>query len=93
MAANEDSKRREPLYPQLDADAEHVHFEMATLSGNSLLWLTLRRGITPERASVCLRKIADLIDRQGTSLLPLLEGRDEPLQLKYDENGDIAVGP
>jgi hypothetical protein len=79
------------LYPDIDTDGEYVHFEMTPTQGDSLLWLTLRRGITPQRAAMSLRKIADLIDREGLGLLGVLEGRDEPLRLSYDEAGDIVV--
>ena len=79
------------LYPDLDADDEYVHFEMSPMRGDSLLWLTLRRGITPERASLSLRKIADLIDRNGLGLVKAIEGRNEPLRLGYNEDGDIIV--
>jgi hypothetical protein len=88
--ADEEQQRRR-LYPDLDADDEYVHFEMSPMRGDSLLWLTLRRGITPERASLSLRKIADLIDRHGLGLLKVLEGRDEPLRLGYNDDGDIVV--
>ena len=79
------------LYPDVDSDGEYVHFEMTPMQGDSLLWLTIRRGITPQRAARSLRKIADLIDREGLGLLNALEGRDEPLRLAYDEAGDIIV--
>jgi hypothetical protein len=79
------------LFPDLDADSEHIHFEMTPLDGDSMLWLTLRRGITPERAAASLRKIADFIEREGTGVRALIEGREEPLRLAYNENGDIVV--
>jgi hypothetical protein len=79
------------LYPDLDADGDYVHFEMTPMQGDSLLWLTLRRGITPQRAALSLRKIADLIDREGLGLLEVLEGRDEPVRLSYNEAGDIII--
>jgi hypothetical protein len=79
------------LYPDLDSDGEYVHFEMTPIEGDSLLWLTLRRGITPQRAAMSLRKIADLIDREGLGLLNVLEGRDEPIRLSYNKAGDIVV--
>lgn len=88
------------LYPEVDADGDHVHFEMVPMGGDSLLWLTIRRGTTPELASISLRKIADLIDRHGRKLLNLAEGNEGsfssdgdvvsgPLRLRYDANGDI----
>lgn len=86
-----DNNRTSRLYPDLDADGEYVHFEMSPIDGDSLLWLTLRRGITPERAATSLRKIADLIDRHGLALLDVLEGRDEPVRLTYNQAGDIVV--
>ncbi len=79
------------LYPDLDSDGDNVHFEMTPTQGDSLLWLTLRRGITPQRASLSLRQIADLIDREGLGLLNVLEGRDEPVRLSYDKAGNIVV--
>ena len=79
------------LYPDLDSDGDYVHFEMTPSDGDSLLWLTLCRGITPERAAMSLRKIADLIDREGLGLLKVLEGKDEPVRLSYNEAGDIVV--
>jgi hypothetical protein len=90
------------LYPEVDADGDHVHFEMVPMGGDSLLWLTIRRGLTPKLAASSLRKIADLIDRHGQELLNLLEGNEGslsstgdvvpgPLRLDYDENGDLIV--
>ena len=58
-----------PLYPELDSDGDHVHFEMVPMGGDSILWLTLRRGITPSLAATSLRKIADLIERHGLEVL------------------------
>ena len=89
------------IYPEVDADGDHVHFEMVPMSGDSLLWLTIRRGTVPQLASTSLRKIADLIDRHGIDLLNLLEGREGsfssdgeivsgPLRLQYDEHGDLV---
>lgn len=89
------------VYPEVDADGDHVHFEMVPMSGDSLLWLTIRRGTTPELAATSLRKIADLIDRHGLELLNLAEGKEGsfgaagevvsgPLRLPYDEHGDIC---
>lgn len=88
------------IYPEVDADGDHVHFEMVPMGGDSLLWLTIRRGTTPQLAATSLRKIADLIDRHGQKLLNLLEGSEGsmsaegevvsgPLRLQYDENGDL----
>lgn len=90
------------LYPEVDADGDHVHFEMVPMGGDSLLWLTIRRGLTPQLAAASLRKIADLIDRHGERLLNLLEGNEGsisaagdvipgPLRLAYDENGDLIL--
>jgi hypothetical protein len=90
------------IYPELDADGDHVHFEMVPMSGDSLLWLTVRRGISPPLAASSLRKIADLIDRHGDGLLQLMQGNEGsfsttgdlisgPLRLAYDENGDLVI--
>jgi hypothetical protein len=90
------------VYPELDADGDHVHFEMVPMGGDSLLWLTIRRGTTAQLAASSLRKIADLIDRHGLELLNLAEGREGsfgskgdlisgPLRLDYDENGDLII--
>jgi hypothetical protein len=90
------------VYPELDADGDHVHFEMVPMGGDSLLWLTIRRGTTAELASNSLRKIADLLDRHGMQLLNLQEGNEGsfssegdivsgPLRLEYDENGDLIL--
>ena len=91
-----------PLYPELDADGDHVHFEMVPMGGDSILWLTLRRGITASLAATSLRKIADLIERHGLEILQLTEGDEGsigkhgelisgPLRLDYDENGDLII--
>lgn len=92
------------IYPELDADRDHVHFEMVPMGGDSLLWLTLRRGIDPKLASHSLRKIANLIDLHGLNILNLAEGREGsfssqgalvhgPLKLGYDQNGDLVLPP
>jgi len=99
---NEKGPAGQVLYPEVDADGDHVHFEMVPMGGDSLLWLTIRRGLTPQLAASSLRKIADLIDRQGDRLLQLLEGSEGslsaggdlvpgPLRLDYDENGDLII--
>jgi hypothetical protein len=91
-----------PVYPELDADGDHVHFEMVPMGGDSLLSLTMRRGITPELAATSLRKIANLIERHGLDLLNLAEGKEGsidskgdvisgPLRLDYDEHGDLII--
>jgi hypothetical protein len=88
------------LYPEVDADGDHVHFEMVPMGGESLLWLTVRRGTTPELAAASLRKIANLIERHGSQLLNLIEGKEGafssqgelvsgPLRLEYDKYGDL----
>jgi hypothetical protein len=90
------------IYPELDADGDHVHFEMVPMGGDSLLWLTIRRGTTPQLAASSLRKIANLIDRHGLAMLNLTEGNEGsvgskgdlisgPLRLDYDENGDLII--
>jgi hypothetical protein len=90
------------IYPELDADGDHVHFEMVPMGGDSLLWLTLRRGIPPELAASSLRKIADLLDRHGGELLNQVRGYEGsmdtagdvvsgPLRLDYDEHGDLVI--
>lgn len=94
----------EIIYPEMDADGDHVHFEMVPMRGDSMLWLTIRRAVAPETASAALRKIADLIDRHGDKVLSLLNGEqgsfsrngelvEGPLKLKYDENGDLIIPP
>lgn len=90
------------LFPELDADGDHVHFEMVPMEGSSLLWITIRRETTPALAAQSLRKIADLIDRHGDQLLSRQRGDvgsfssegelvDGPLRLGYDENGDMIL--
>ena len=90
------------LYPELDADGDHVHFEMVPMEGKSLLWITIRRETSPADAAQSLRKIADLIDRNGDKLLSRRRGDvgsfsregnvvDGPLRLGYDENGDMII--
>jgi hypothetical protein len=90
------------LYPEMDADGDHVHFEMVPMEGDSLIWLTVRRETAPRAAAASLRKIADLLDRHGQRVLNLQEGAtgsfdcdggvvDGPLRLGYDENGDLII--
>lgn len=90
------------LYPELDADGDHVHFEMVPMQGDSLLWLTIRRGTPPKLAASSLRKIADLIERHGDRVLTLLQGGEGsfsatgemisgPLRLDYDAHGDLVI--
>ncbi len=90
------------LYPELDADGDHIHFEMVPMEGTSQLWITIRRETLPAVAAQSLRKIADLIDRHGDGLFSRRRGQvgsfssegqvvDGPLRLGYDENGDIMV--
>lgn len=92
------------IYPELDADGDHVHFEMVPMGGDSLLWLTTRRGIPAEVAAASLRKIADLLDRHGAQLLHEARGYQGsidtagdvvsgPLRLDYDEHGDLVIPP
>jgi hypothetical protein len=75
---------------------------MVPMSGDSLLWLTIRRGTSPELAASSLRKIADLIDLHGARVLTMLQGGEGsfsstsemisgPLRLDYDENGDLII--
>lgn len=103
IPASRDAEGR-VIYPELDADGDHVHFEMVPMGGDSLIWLTMRRGISPELASSSLRKIADLIDRHGAQLLNQEHGYEGsvdteggivsgPLRLDYDENGDLVIPP
>ena len=95
-------KSGEVLYPEMDADGDHLHFEMVPMHGRSLLWLTVRRETAPDVAAASLRKIADLLDRHGQKVLNLMEGEngsfssdggvvDGPLRLGYDENGDLVI--
>ena len=92
----------DPVIPEVDADGDHVHFEMVPMNGDSLLWLTIRRETTPDLAASSLRKIADLIDRHGSKLLNLLPGKQGsfsttgnllagPLRLAYDAHGDLII--
>jgi hypothetical protein len=98
------SDQDEVLYPEMDADGDHLHFEMVPMGGDSLLWLTVRRETAPHVAAASLRKIADLLDRHGQKVLNLAEGAsgsfdseggvvDGPLRLGYDENGDLVIPP
>jgi hypothetical protein len=95
-------ERGEVLYPEMDADGDHVHFEMVPMEGDSLLWLTVRRETAPQAVAASLRKIADLLDRHGQKVLNLAQGEsgsfssdgdvvDGPLRLGYDENGDLVI--
>ncbi len=90
------------LYPELDADGDHVHFEMVPMQGSSQLWITIRRETSPALAAQSLRKIADLIDRHGKELFSRQQGDmgsfssegrvvDGPLRLGYNEDGDIMI--
>lgn len=90
------------LYPELDADGDHVHFEMVPMGGDSMLWLTIRRGTSSDLAVNALRKIADLIERHGDRILTLMHGGQGsfsangevisgPLRLAYDNNGDLII--
>lgn len=90
------------LYPELDADGDHIHFEMVPMEGTSLLWMTIRRETPPAAAAQSLRKIADLIERHGGEIFSRQEGDvgsfggegqvvDGPLRLVYDENGDVII--
>jgi len=90
------------LYPEVDADGDHVHFEMVPMDGDSLLWLTIRRKTSPQLAASSLRKVADLIERNGTQVLNLLQGNrgafdasggltSGPVRMSYDENGDLVI--
>jgi hypothetical protein len=108
---NEQDARRIPqtrdaegrvIYPELDADGDHVHFEMVPMGGDSLLWLTMRRGVPADLAAASLRKIADLIERHGTQILNESRGYEGsmntsgdvvsgPLRLDYDEHGDLVI--
>ena len=44
------------IYPEVDADGDHLHFEMVPMSGESLLWLTLRRGDHARSCERCTPK-------------------------------------
>jgi hypothetical protein len=90
------------VYPELDADGDHIHFEMVPMGGDSLLWLTLRRGVPASLAASSLRKIADLLERHGSQLLNEPSGYEGsldaaggvvtgPLRLDYDEHGDLII--
>ena len=108
--SHEDAERipetRDPegrvIYPELDSDGDHIHFEMVPMGGDSLLWLTMRRGISADLAASSLRKIADLLDRHGGHLLNEPRGYEGsmnttggvvsgPLRLDYDEHGDLVI--
>lgn len=90
------------LYPELDSDGDHVHFEMVPMEGTSLVWLTIRRETPPVLAAQSLRKIADLLDRHGEKLFKREQGDvgsfsseghvvEGPLRLGYDESGDLII--
>jgi hypothetical protein len=92
----------EQLYPELDADGDHIHFEMVPMGGDSMLWLTIRRGTPPDLVVDALRKIADIVERHGDRLLTLLRGGQGsfsangemisgPLRLAYDDHGDLII--
>ena len=94
-------KDASPNYAQVDVDNENVHFEMVPAGREFMLWLTIRRGISPQLASASLRKIADLIDHHGQVLLGLLKDKhscpssdDEPnlgsQRLDYDDKGNLV---
>jgi hypothetical protein len=106
QAAERIPETRDPegriIYPELDADGDHVHFEMVPMGGDSLLWLTMRRGISADLAASSLRKIADLLDRHGGQLLNEPRGYagsmdtaggvvSGPLRLDYDMHGDLII--
>ncbi|BBO33377.1 hypothetical protein PLANPX_2989 [Lacipirellula parvula] len=72
------------------------------MGGDSMLWLTIRRGTSPKQAVSALRKIADLIERHGDRILRLLQGGQGSfsasgevisgaLRLEYDTNGDLII--
>lgn len=90
------------LYPELDADGDHVHFEIVPMKGRSRLWITIHRETAPALAAQSLRKIADLIERRGKELFNYCQGDngsfssdglpvDGPKRLAYDENGDLVI--
>ena len=90
------------IYPEVDADGDHVHFEMVPMDGDSMLWLTIRRGTDPKLASASLKKIAGLLDRHGDRLLSAMqvtagtlssagEIANGPLKLQYDQYGDLVI--
>ena len=90
------------LYPELDADGDHVHFEIVPMEGRSRLWITIRRETVPALAAQSLRKIADLIEHHGKELFNYRQGDsgsfsrdglpvDGPKRLAYDENGDLVI--
>jgi hypothetical protein len=88
-------------YAQVDVDNENVHFEMVPAGSEFMLWLIIRRGISPQLASTSLRKIADLIDHHGQLLLGLLKDKQSCLnsdgepnlgsqRLDYDDKGNLV---
>jgi hypothetical protein len=93
-----------PTYEEerLDRQGRLIAYEMVPMSGQALLWLTLRRGMDPGATADLLRQLADLIDRHGAKLLSMHRGGagsvsregelvDAPLQVQYDENGDAII--
>lgn len=88
-------------YAQVDVDTENVHFEMVPVGSKFMLWLTIRRGISPQLAATSLRKIADLIDHDGQVLLGFLNDKQrctnshgEPnlgsQRLDFDDKGNLV---
>ena len=84
-------ERSVTLRPRLEADDNSIHFEMTHPSGDSMMWLTFRRGITPQRAVASLREIADLIERHGAELAHKLQSQEAAVRLDYDKDGNIII--
>jgi len=87
---------------ELDHDGHNISYEMSPMPGEDLVVLTIRRGMATTAAASLLRKLADLLERHGGTLLNMPRGGEgffdstgemvaDPLQVKYDENGDIIV--